>query len=159
MNQSAQLLLAVKALTSRLDDIQNNAKTIPELVAQTALVLSSKIPVHNNGSSENITVQQIVDAVSVANGGLPFITVTASRDFLATDNGKTLIVKSAGVVLSMPVIALPTDFNCCIKPLTGYDATLDFTTYTYDAPNGLAIAENEMVSIGFDDSSTFIVSP
>jgi len=94
---------------------------------------------------------------------LKYIEVTASRNFLNSDKGCVLIIKNSNVVLTLDEhIELDADFNCCIKPLTGYNAKI--TPYVgapvgfVDAPNGLEIEENKMVSVG-RLGLTYIVSP
>ena len=88
---------------------------------------------------------------------LSTISVSVSRDFANTDIGKCLIIQSAAVTLTMPATGIKSNFNCTIKPLTGYDGILAGAV-TYDAPNGLLIAENTMVSI-VKLSTTYIVTP
>lgn len=65
MSKLSQLIGLVQTLTSRLDDIQSNSKTFTELTEQTSLVSSSKIAVLNNGETETITVQQIINEGTV----------------------------------------------------------------------------------------------
>ncbi|NQY29968.1 MAG: hypothetical protein HRT69_10915 [Flavobacteriaceae bacterium] len=89
---------------------------------------------------------------------LRYISVTASRNFLNSDKGKVLILQNSGIILTMPITGMDADFNCCTKALTGYDGTMDFLTNTKDAPNGLLIEENKMMSIG-RLGSTYIISP
>ncbi|NQY30701.1 MAG: hypothetical protein HRT69_14685 [Flavobacteriaceae bacterium] len=91
---------------------------------------------------------------------LKYIPVTASRDFLPSDNGNVLVIQNSGVVLTTTV-ALQYGFNCCVTSQAGFDATLEAFSgsgLTFDAPNGLAIPENKMISIG-RMGNKFIVRP
>lgn len=89
---------------------------------------------------------------------LDYIVVTASRDFQPSDKGNVLVVQNSGVVLTAQT-TLPADFNCCVTPQTGYDATIaGGAGVTFDDPNGLAVAENKMISIG-RIGDEFIIRP
>lgn len=88
---------------------------------------------------------------------LKYVEVSASRDLLPTDNGKTLVVTATGVLLTIPATGLQDDFNCTITPTTGNDATINVGSVTADE-NGLSIAPQEMKSIG-RLGSTYIIRP
>lgn len=91
---------------------------------------------------------------------LEYIPVTTSRDFYASDKGNVLVVQNSNVVLTVQP-TLPADFNCCVTAQTGYDATIATDSgngVTFDDPNGLAVAEHEMISIG-RISNVFIIRP
>lgn len=85
------------------------------------------------------------------------IEITSSRNFLNTDIGKVLIITNSNVVLTMPT-EIDATFNCCVKPLQGYDCTINFGTLKHSAPNGLIVEENNMISISRSLTS-FFVSP
>jgi len=77
-----------------------------------------------------------------------YIPVTVSRDLSNSDSGKCLIIESPAISLKI-VDGLDIDFNCTIKASTGNDGTITKAAgITTEAPNGLIVAENKMISIG-----------
>lgn len=96
---------------------------------------------------------------------LEYISVTSSRFLTNSDSGKVLIVESAGVNLTVPLVPLKANFNVCIRPLTGYDASIVGEVPTggedpieFHAVNGLGVAEDKMVTLG-KMGTKYIVSP
>lgn len=62
MSIQSQVLEKLIELINLVNAINTNAKKIDELPEQTTLVPSSKIHVSNNGTSESLTIQQIINA-------------------------------------------------------------------------------------------------
>ena len=128
------------------------SKKISQLNLATTLTGVEELALVQSAETKKADVDAIKDYVE-----LSALSVTVSRDFTNTDIGKCLIVQNASITLTMPTTGINSNFNCTIKPLTGYDCTLAGAV-TYDAPNGLAIAENTKVSI-VKLSTTYIVTP
>lgn len=91
-----------------------------------------------------------------------YIPVTASRDLNNSDSGKCLIIENSSISLNI-VAGLDVDFNCTIKATTGNDGTITkAASIITQAPNGLLIAENKMISIGrlkYDAIDKYIITP
>lgn len=91
-----------------------------------------------------------------------YIAVTVSRNFTNNDSGKCLILESSNVVLNL-VDGLDHDFNCTVKATSGNNGSItkDVGIVT-DAPNGLIVAENKMISIGrliYSNVDKYIITP
>ena len=127
-------------------------KKISALTSASALTGVEELAIVQTATTKKVDVDTIKDYAE-----LSAISVTTSRDFANTDIGKCLIIENAAITLTMPTTGINSNFNCTIKPLTGYDGILAGAV-TYDAPNGLLIAANTMVSI-VKLSTTYIVTP
>lgn len=127
-------------------------KKISALTSASALTGAEELALVQAATTRKVDVDTIKDYAE-----LSAISVTVSRDFANTDIGKCLIIQNAAITLTMPPTGINSNFNCTIKPLTGYDGILAGAV-TYDAPGGLLIAANTMVSI-VKLSTTYIVTP
>ena len=114
---------------------------------------------------ENLVETKFQEAIQKSKE-IEVVQLTTSKMFTKDDSGKVFIVKSAGTMLYFPENGgdLGANWNCTIKPLTGYDCELVFVdgavNQNYDAPNGLIVEENEMISVVRNPTtSKFIVSP
>ena len=91
-----------------------------------------------------------------------YVAITASRDLTNNDSGKCLIIENSAISLKI-VAGLDIDFNCTIKATTGNDGVVTKEAgITTEAPNGLIVAENKMISIGrlkYNAVDKYIITP
>ena len=94
--------------------------------------------------------------------GVEYVPVIASRDLTNSDSGKCLIIENS--LISLKIVAgLDVDFNCTVKATTGNDGTITKEVgIITEAPNGLIVAENKMISIGrlkYANIDKYLITP
>lgn len=113
MSEYSDLANKVAQLTQRLNDITVQARKIPELPEQNPLVPSSLLHASNNGTSQKIVVQQILDAALSyrQNQLLSIGTISVDGNNVTVPAGATWVINNidysnpANIVINIPYAA------------------------------------------------------
>lgn len=163
MSFETQITQLVATLTSRLNEITNQAKKIFELDWQNPLITSSEIHVSNAGTSQKINVQQIIDAaVSFRQNQLISVgDITVSGNTVTVPSGAKWIIDNVNYeTITDTVINIPfatAGYNRKDILVAGKEGTIyvvqGFESEEISVPRNPPIDTVLVTTIDIDDSS------